>query len=32
LLIKRRDEAADPGDVVRRRPESVKSGKTIAEI
>jgi DNA ligase D-like protein (predicted 3'-phosphoesterase) len=32
LLVKRRDEAADEGDVVRARPESVKSGRTIEEL
>ena len=33
LLMKRRDEAADPGgDPVRTRPESVKSGRTIEQL
>jgi DNA ligase D-like protein (predicted 3'-phosphoesterase) len=33
LLIKRRDEAAEPGsDVVARRPRSVLSGKTLDEL
>jgi DNA ligase D-like protein (predicted 3'-phosphoesterase) len=33
LLIKRRDEAARPGsDVVAERPESVLSGRTLAEL
>jgi DNA ligase D-like protein (predicted 3'-phosphoesterase) len=33
LLIKRRDEAARPGsDVVADRPESVISGRTLAEL
>ncbi|HEX3278939.1 MAG TPA: DNA polymerase ligase N-terminal domain-containing protein [Thermoleophilaceae bacterium] len=30
LLIKRRDEHADAGDLVAERPESVVSGRTIA--
>ncbi len=29
LLVKRRDEAADAGDPVATRPESVVSGRTI---
>lgn len=33
LLIKRRDEYADPGsDIVAERPESVQSGLTLAEL
>ncbi len=33
LLIKRRDEEAEPGsDVVAERPESVRSGKTLDEL
>jgi DNA ligase D-like protein (predicted 3'-phosphoesterase) len=33
LLIKRRDEAAQPGtDVVAERPESVKSGRRLDEL
>jgi len=33
LLIKRRDEEAEPGsDVVAERPESVASGKTLEEL
>jgi DNA ligase D-like protein (predicted 3'-phosphoesterase) len=32
LLVKRRDEAADSGDPVAERPESVVSGKTIEEL
>jgi DNA ligase D-like protein (predicted 3'-phosphoesterase) len=33
LLIKRRDDAARPGsDVVAERPESVLSGRTLAEL
>jgi DNA ligase D-like protein (predicted 3'-phosphoesterase) len=33
LLIKRRDDAAQPGsDVVRERPESVVSGKTLDDL
>jgi DNA ligase D-like protein (predicted 3'-phosphoesterase) len=32
LLVKRRDELADAGDPVRERPESVKSGRTIAQL
>ena len=33
LLIKRRDEAARPGtDVVEERPESVLSGRSLAEL
>ena len=32
LLIKRRDEAADSGDPVAERPESVISGRTVEEL
>jgi bifunctional non-homologous end joining protein LigD len=32
LLIKQRDEWAQPGDVLVERPESVSSGRTIEEI
>jgi DNA ligase D-like protein (predicted 3'-phosphoesterase) len=33
LLIKRRDEEAEPGsDLVAERPESVLSGRTLAEV
>ncbi len=33
LLVKRRDEHARPGsDVVAERPESVESGRTLAEV
>jgi DNA ligase D-like protein (predicted 3'-phosphoesterase) len=33
LLIKRKDDAARPGsDVVAERPESVQSGKTLADL
>jgi DNA ligase D-like protein (predicted 3'-phosphoesterase) len=33
LLLKRRDEAADPAaDPVRTRPESVKTGRTIDQL
>jgi DNA ligase D-like protein (predicted 3'-phosphoesterase) len=32
LLVKRRDEEADSGDPVAERPESVVSGRTIAEL
>ena len=32
LLVKRRDEAADAGDPVATRPESVVSGRTIETV
>jgi DNA ligase D len=33
LLIKERDEAADPGaDIIRDRPESVKTGRRIEDL
>jgi DNA ligase D-like protein (predicted 3'-phosphoesterase) len=33
LLIKRKDDEAEPGgDIAAERPESVKSGKTLAEL
>lgn len=33
LMVKRRDEHARPGsDIAAERPESVRSGRTLAEL
>jgi bifunctional non-homologous end joining protein LigD len=32
LMVKKKDEFAAPGEIVREKPESVRSGKTVDEV